>query len=138
MKAYRPNRDFVAVKLQAFSAAAKSFSNESSTTSRAKEALELILSIEENDSGEAADEKSQTSQSEIDCHPSTAVDSSCSEFEGDNSEEETVTSHEAPSYLSSKYVINGFWERMKHDQPSLGERVGLRLMEPYKGKDRNV
>ena len=41
----------------------------------AKEALELILPIEENDCGESADEKSETSQSEIDCHPSTAVQS---------------------------------------------------------------
>ena len=75
-----------------------------------------------------------TSQSEIDCHPSTAVDSSCSEFEGDNSEEETVTSHEAPSYLSSKYVINGFpylgKDETRPTNQSLGETVVLRLMEP--------
>ena len=109
---------------------------------RRPEAKELILSIEENDSGESADEKSQTSQSEIDCYPSTAVDSSSSEFEGDNSREETVTSHEVTCYLSSKYVINGFPYLGKDEtrpiNQSLGESVVLHLMEPYKGKDRNV
>jgi len=44
--------------------------------------------------------------------------------------------------VASKYVVNGFpylgKDETRPENQSLGESVVLRLVEPYKGKGRNV